>query len=307
MKNAKCTHDFLSLTLVEIQPGEQWNHTGQGLCFAFPRKGTGKLVNRSRAFVFVPGDVLVISPSLNGVISACNNQAVGFACFFLELEHVFPLLGSAEVSKIQSLAAIFKDARLYQAGSHVAAECHRLLQDLPAQPGLTHRAHLLNLASTVLGVELTQLKVSQFGCLPTEDRMAHVFSCLPVDDMVSLSATELADKFGCSSRHLNRLFHRYLGLSVTALRMEIRLIRAMALLRDPNAKVIHVAEQCGFHHLGLFNTCFKRRFGHSPGQWRKRVVKQKGGVTELFADTPACPRRANNLCPWQTAVAASAA
>jgi hypothetical protein len=51
--------------------------------------------------------------------------------------------------------------------------------------------------------------------------------------------------------------------------MEMRLVRAAACLRNEHAKVISVAEQCGFHHLGLFNTSFKRRFGTSPGQWRK--------------------------------------
>jgi hypothetical protein len=67
---------------------------------------------------------------------------------------------------------------------------------------------------------------------------------------------------------LNRLFHQYFGFSLAALRMEMRLLKAMALLRDPDAKVINVAEKCGFNHLGLFNTCFKRRFGVTPGQWR---------------------------------------
>jgi len=76
-------------------------------------------------------------------------------------------------------------------------------------------------------------------------------------------------------RHLNRLFHQYFGFSVGALRMEMRLLKAVSLLRDVNAKVINVAAQCGFNHLGLFNTCFKRRFGVTPGCWRKQAALEK--------------------------------
>jgi AraC-like DNA-binding protein len=53
--------------------------------------------------------------------------------------------------------------------------------------------------------------------------------------------------------------------------MEIRVLKAASLLRNPDEKVINVAEQCGFNHLGLFNTCFKLRFGVSPGQWRNQA------------------------------------
>jgi hypothetical protein len=40
-----------------------------------------------------------------------------------------------------------------------------------------------------------------------------------------------------------------------------------------------VAEQCGFNHLGLFNTCFKRRFGTSPSQWRKSSTQSGAAST----------------------------
>jgi hypothetical protein len=82
--------------------------------------------------------------------------------------------------------------------------------------------------------------------------------------------------------------------------MEIRLLKAVSLLRNPREKVINVAEQCGFNHLGLFNTCFKKRYGTSPGQWRKLAL---GGGNENPSSKknegkPTCPLHANGLCPW---------
>jgi hypothetical protein len=44
-----------------------------------------------------------------------------------------------------------------------------------------------------------------------------------------------------------------------------------------------VAEKCGFNHLGLFNTCFKKRFGTSPGQWRNLINQASNHAAEAGA------------------------
>ena len=79
--------------------------------------------------------------------------------------------------------------------------------------------------------------------------------------------------------------------------MEMRLLKAISLLRDADAKVIHVAEQCGFNHLGLFNTCFKRRFGTSPGKWRKSSIQATGAAAAGSEDKSVCPLHHSGLCP----------
>jgi AraC-like DNA-binding protein len=132
--------------------------------------------------------------------------------------------------------------------------------------------------------------------------MIQVFEKLSTADLLGSSVGELAAKFSCSRRHLNRLFHQHFGVSVAALRMEMRLVKAVSLLRDHNAKVIRVAEECGFNHLGLFNTCFKRRFGTSPGQWRKINAQAKTERTDspgsLIDSSAVCPLRVTGICPW---------
>ena len=105
-----------------------------------------------------------------------------------------------------------------------------------------------------------------------------VFEKLSADEILTLSVGQLAIKFNCSRRHLNRLFRQYFSFSVASLRMEMRLLKAASLLRDPATKIISVAEECLFNHLGLFNTCFKRRFGKTPGEWRK--MKGSGDLTD---------------------------
>ena len=92
-------------------------------------------------------------------------------------------------------------------------------------------------------------------------------------------------------------------MSVGTLKREMRLLMAVSLLRNPTAKVINVAEQCGFNHLGLFNISFKRRFGVTPGKWRAQSQKQvedNGQTTQPLNDDP-CRLRTAGLCPWTRA------
>jgi AraC-like DNA-binding protein len=128
--------------------------------------------------------------------------------------------------------------------------------------------------------------------------MMQVFNELSATELLTLSVGDMAHKFGCSRRHLNRLFHQHFGCAVASLRMELRLLKAISLLRNPDVKIINVAEQCGFNHLGLFNACFKKRFGSTPGKWRKGASNVEKPVSDVDVGHPSCPMHATGLCPW---------
>ena len=79
------------------------------------------------------------------------------------------------------------------------------------------------------------------------------------------------------------------------------MLKAVTLLRDPNAKIINVAEECGFNHLGLFNASFKRRFGASPGQWRDQGNDLAQGPADCKANRQVCAVRIAGHCPMDDA------
>ena len=113
-----------------------------------------------------------------------------------------------------------------------------------------------------------------------------------------LPVTELAGRFSCCRRHLNRLFHQWFGCSVSDFRMEMRLLRAVSLLCNPELGVLEVALQCGFNHRGLFNGCFKRRFGSTLSQGRIAALKVESRRSNPMNGDPDCPLRTDGLCPW---------
>lgn len=289
--------DYLSLTLIRLASPGEWVHQGNGFSFIFPKGGLGKCVSGSVPRSIAPGDVLIFSAAAGGKLCVANGGELVFWFFSFNLEHLFPLLSCSELCLLPGITSGFKSPRLYPAETQLAAECHKLLADIPPRSSLDHRAQLLRVATTILTVEFKEAQPRHDGFVRVEEHMNQVFEKLSTSEILNLSIDDLARRFSCSRRHLNRLFHQHFGLSVAALRMEMRLLKAVSLLRDPDAKIINIAEQCGFNHLGLFNACFRRRFGNSPGQWRKMPVRLEDAPRVIESD-PACRLRVNGLCPW---------
>jgi AraC-like DNA-binding protein len=292
------TQDFLNLQQVQLKASQEWSLQGEHLTFIFPKGGVGKWTSGGAAQRLSSGDVLVLNAVSGGKICVTSPREMSFSSFSLHLEHLFPLLVSSEICMMQNISDCFRTARLYPASSPVAQECHRRLAEIPDHKNnLDHRSRLLHVAAAVLTDEFSNGKTGRAGIARPEEHMPEVFKKLTAVELMSLSIDELAKEFGCGRRHLNRLFHHYFGISVAALQMEMRLLRSITLLRDPYPKVIRVAEDCGFNQLGLFNICFKRRFGTTPGQWRKLNLKSGLGPDHQDQVVSSCLLKINGLCP----------
>jgi AraC-like DNA-binding protein len=271
------------------------------MCLVFPAAGGGKYAagQNGSGVRLGPGDVLLLSQGAGGRLRVLEGEELVFWHFSLSVEHLYPLFAGHEIALLQGVLEGLKGAKVYPASSTVATQCHQLVKSIPPELNVEHRSHLVRVASVILADEFKGAHRQRAGFVRPEEHLHQVFEKLSADELMTDSVGELAEKFGCSRRHLNRLFHQQFGSSVAGLRMEMRLTKALALLRDPDAKVINVAGRCGFNHLGLFNTCFKKRFGASPGQWRKQAGQAAGnGSAGQPAEPLVCPLHANGLCPW---------
>jgi AraC-like DNA-binding protein len=293
--------DHLLLKLGRLKSPELLEHNGESLTFLFCKGGIGIYTSKTATCRLFPGDILLFNGTPGSKISAHDvggeKSEFLFWTFSVSFENLLPLFSNQEISLLHQVTENFKAGKVYQAANPVSAECIRLLELVPPQINLNHRGQLLRIASTILSAEFNEGLSKRRGTFRSDDHMVQIFEKLSASELIGLSVSELAERFNCSRRHLNRLFHQHFGVSVAALRMEMRLLKAISLLRDANAKVIHVAEQCGFNHLGLFNTCFKRRFGTSPGQWRKSALQPAGHPVNRSENKSLCPLHASGMCP----------
>src|SRR5665213_3674325 len=284
--------------MARLNSPEELEQTGDGLTFLFSKGGIGKFTSKTATHRLSPGDILVFNGAAGSKLAVWNKKGEFlFWTFSTCFENLLPLFGSNEVSLLHNITEGFKAGTIYPASNPLAMECQSLLGLVPPEFNLDHRGQLVRIAATILSAEFKEGQIQRSGYVRTEDRMIQTFEKLSASELIGLSVDDLAARFNCSRRHLNRLFHQHFGVSVTALRMEMRLLKAASLLVDPQAKIIQVAEKCGFNQLGRFNTCFKRRFGVRPSQWRRGTAnKEKPAV--LDAGHPSCPMHTNGLCPW---------
>jgi len=103
-------------------------------------------------------------------------------------------------------------------------------------------------------------------------RFEQVIERIPDSDLMTYPSDKLAEMCGCSARHFRRLFRKHFKTSIRAKQTELRLEKARQMLVETDEKVLSVAAECGYRHLGFFNAMFKKKFGLTPSEWRRQNV-----------------------------------
>jgi AraC-like DNA-binding protein len=81
----------------------------------------------------------------------------------------------------------------------------------------------------------------------------------------------LAGRAHVSRWHLCREFQRYFGMGPMKYLQNVRMQQAANLLRGRSLNVSEVARQCGYDDLFQFSKLFKKHYGASPREMRKRL------------------------------------
>ncbi|ADB31444.1 transcriptional regulator, AraC family [Kribbella flavida DSM 17836] len=89
-----------------------------------------------------------------------------------------------------------------------------------------------------------------------------------------ITVREVAAAVHLSERHAERLFRSVTGSSLMSTLRRLRLELAAQLLLDPSTTITSVAHACGYSDVRPFSTAFRRRYGRTPGEYRRT-----GGTT----------------------------
>jgi two-component system response regulator YesN len=86
-----------------------------------------------------------------------------------------------------------------------------------------------------------------------------------------LSLKKVGDAFFINQSYLSRLFKQKTGINYVEYLTDIRIQKAILLLKNSNMKMYQIAEQVGIidpHYLGV---CFKKVTGVSMSEYKKRL------------------------------------
>ncbi|MCJ8014597.1 helix-turn-helix domain-containing protein [Paenibacillus sp. KQZ6P-2] len=94
----------------------------------------------------------------------------------------------------------------------------------------------------------------------------------------NISVDMVAEYVQRSSSYLGRIFKESKGMTVNDYLIQLRIKRAMELLKQPGASVEEICREIGYANVSYFNKLFKARTGLTPGQFR-----QQQAADQLFA------------------------
>lgn len=85
-----------------------------------------------------------------------------------------------------------------------------------------------------------------------------------------ISAKEICTRFGYNETYFCRRFKAITGITVMHYILILRMEKAQKLLRGSDEDVGNIAWQCGFSDISYFSNCFKKHFGITPTEFRKK-------------------------------------
>ena len=89
-----------------------------------------------------------------------------------------------------------------------------------------------------------------------------------------LPLPSIAKKCDLSLRQIERLFHKYRGVTPSQYYLSLRLMHAKQLLLNTNRSVIDISIATGFETQSYFTACYRKHFGLSPRNHRSQVATE---------------------------------
>ena len=261
----------LILQELTLASSAEWVPRCQGWLMARVAEGTGYwLPHGAEHRQLNPGDGLIVVRNADGVIRASRLDPLRIQFFTVQLQYLNGILTVAEWQQLEVAPnSPNLPASVFTVGEPIGQKFMRLA-DQTHSNRLPLRCALLQLwANAVTGLLPATEPLSASGN-KLRDHLRELVGQMTEAELSERSLPELARLLNCSERHFSRLFREEFGVPFHARQIELRLQRARQLLADSNAKIINVAYVSGYRHLGLFNAMFKKRFGLTPVEWRRR-------------------------------------
>jgi len=266
----------LILQRKELPPSAEWQpQTGGWLCL---RVATGQgywLQSGVTVQSLTSGDVLFLGGHVNGTLRASQLGPLHLHYFTVLPQILTGVLTLLECRQFElarknpGFPVVFHSAK-DPLGQKFAALAGSLTED-----HLASRCAGLQIWAEAFSGRLTDQPETDTSEDKLRGRFRQLVGQIPQAELAAQSLTDLAAQLHCSERHFSRLFREQFGASLRARQIEFRLEHARQLLANSNAKIINVAYECGYRHVGLFNAMFKKRFGQTPSEWRRQNLGKR--------------------------------
>jgi hemolysin activation/secretion protein/AraC-like DNA-binding protein len=273
------------LTLLELAlpAGREWTQPRSGWVLIRAVSGEGYLLKPGIGRQFSPGDLLLMHDRWEATIRASALGDLKLQYFFIQPQLLSGLLTLDEMQRFQDVTRLgLMEPAIFPANEALAQK-FAAMGASPSADSPAERCRRLQLWLETMATLKPDCAVApkETETAPLRERFRQLVGQLSTENLSSRSFADWALQLGCSKRHFQRLFREEFGMSPRSYVKSMRMARARQFLAESDAKIINVAHQSGYNHLGLFNQMFKQQFGMTPGDWRRQARKKTTKTSKI--------------------------
>lgn len=269
--------------------GDRWHYHRETELTLFHR-GSGTRFVADRIELFEAGDLVLIGANVPHYWHPRGD------CAGMAIQWDFPLQhGIWQFGESEALRGLAASA---QRGLHLtgptAEAVRRQMEQLAHLSGLSRLAVFLSLLAALAGApsrDQRPLAAHAFflsGSAEQQEAICRAVSYVIANYREPLRLEELLRLTGMSRATFARQFHRHAGKSFSTFLNQVRLQAVCRCLQDGSGSISSIALSNGFNQLSFFNRLFRREFGLSPSDYRRRgrlPPGPAGGSGERFSLT----------------------
>lgn len=256
-------------------PGTQRLHYHECIEFGICLQGYGIFYIRDDIYPYGKGDISVIYPGEKHIAQSVGDTDSTW--HFITIDHHLLLSGMPELEPLLHLA--MGEGRrghiLTRSENHRIQPYIQRLSELCMEQTNPYRSGYLAVLYTAILYESAEWEDEPQLPIPDTDTLSAKLSVLTpaIQYLLDHYTEPIAIDALCacshiSPVHLRRLFSEAIGLSPLAFLHKIRISYACIALRETEASVLAIAEQCGYLSLSSFNRQFLKIMHMSPTSYR---------------------------------------
>ncbi|MCD7736161.1 MAG: AraC family transcriptional regulator [Lachnospiraceae bacterium] len=138
---------------------------------------------------------------------------------------------------------------------------------------LRTKSLLLELLADLYAYGCVEKPKKENSNLQTEEKLKEILTYIQENYQENLSIKELAKYSHFSETYFMSFFRKYTGTTCIEYINRYRLSKAASALNTTDTPVMDIALENGFRNISYFNKLFRKRFGSTPGEYRRAARK----------------------------------
>lgn len=271
---------FLHYAYQRKSTGTDWfqgtYHAHQGLEILIIHQGYGKIIVDQKSYEVTPGMLCVFQPYQLHHLQLDMTEETPFVRSIIQFE---PLIYDAYFEKWPSLFAFYKRLLTSQLPSPCIYNLDEVDQFHSVFQTWENRKQTNNEESSLFLIAFfykfksvweRHQNQDEISAIRTPSQVERILAWLEERYTEPLSLEKMAAELHLSPYHISHRFKEWVGITLSNYLNERRLQESVKLLTTTNHSVAQISETIGLENCSYFCKIFKKKFGISPHQYRKK-------------------------------------